>query len=150
MIRNINTTATVVDYNTRKDFIRNQLTTQYDAIVAAQPKAKYGGRKSDLDKIFDSQASQLARKGVLDLGQLTESVDDKGRKWLTNKETGEQLFKIVRDPDIKVDKWAEKGKDVKGIAAFSINFDDQGRGVFLPVYEKAQHLVEHLRILLYP
>lgn len=150
MIRNINTTATVVDYNTRKDFIRNQLTTQYDAIVAAQPKAKYGGRKSDLDKIFDSQASQLARKGVLDLGQLTESVDDKGRKWLTNKETGEQLFKIVRDPDIKVDKWAEKGKDVKGIAAFSINFDDQGRGVFLPVYEKSTALGGALADLVVP
>ena len=54
MIRNIDTASSVSDFTSRKDFIRNQLTTQYDAIVAAQPKAKYGGRKSDLDKIFDS------------------------------------------------------------------------------------------------
>ena len=127
-----------LDYDARKENLLAQLRGQYDAVVSVEPKVKYTGPSKDLDKIFDSQATLLARKGVNDLTELGQGVDDKGKKTLINKNTGEELYKIVRDPDIKVDKWAEKGKDVKGIAAFSVNFDDQGRGVFLPVYEKSK------------
>jgi len=127
-----------LDYDARKENLLAQLRGQYDAVVSVEPKVKYAGPSKDLDKIFDSQATLLARKGVNDLTELGQGVDDKGKKTLINKNTGEELYKIVRDPDIKVDKWAEKGKDVKGIAAFSVNFDDQGRGVFLPVYEKSK------------
>jgi hypothetical protein len=131
------TQAASLDYDARKENLLAQLRGQYDAVVGVEPRFAYSGRKSDLTKIFESQAVNLARKGVNDLTELGQSVDDKGKKTLINKNTGEELFKIVRDPDIKVDKWAEKGKNVKGIAAFSVKFDEEGRGLFLPVYEES-------------
>jgi hypothetical protein len=131
------TRAASLDYDARKENLLAQLRGQYDAVVGVEPRFAYSGRKSDLDKIFESQAVNLARKGVNDLTELGQGVDAKGKKTLINKNTGEELYKIVRDPDIKVDKWAEKGKGVKGIAAFSVKFDEEGRGLFLPVYEES-------------
>jgi hypothetical protein len=50
--------------------IREELQNQYDNLVAYDSKLAYRGRSSDLPRVFDQQANQLADAGVVTITSL--------------------------------------------------------------------------------
>jgi hypothetical protein len=116
----------------------------YGTILEYEPKARYGGRQSDLDKIFTEQAKKLADKGIGSLAQLTEKKDDDGKRFVVNRETNETLFRITKDRDTGADKWGDVFGGVKDGANFGIQFDTQGRAVLFPVHEKTKSIGQQL------
>jgi len=128
-------------YDDRVSNLTTQLKSMYGTILEYEPKARYGGRQSDLDKIFANQAKKLADKGIGDLAQLTEKKDDNGKRFVVNRETNETLFRITKDRDTGADKWGDVFSGVKDGANFGIQFDSEGRAVLFPVHEKTNPLV---------
>jgi len=124
--------------------LKDQLERMYGIVVDTSPTAKYGGRQSDLDKIHTETAKKLAVKGVADLSQLTETTDDRGRRFVVNRDTGESLFRIKKDRDTGADKWSDILSGVKDSANLSIYFDSTGRAVLFPVHEKTKGLAQQL------
>lgn len=117
----------------RRGKIKQQLKNQYNNIIKLEPKARYSGRSSDLEQIFDSQAARLDRAGVTNIADIKKD----GKK-IVNSANGKVISTLVRDPDTKIDKWGEIGSNVKGIGQFGISFAEDGSAVFYPVYEKSK------------
>ena len=128
-------------------FIEKQLRDQYDALNQYSGY-EYGGKKSELDTLFNRQAAKLAANGI-------ESLSDIGEKEgvLINKVTGEPLKKVGLEdgwdkPDSKAfniskdieleDRGSFKrwGFDtsVEGMADYGINFVD-GQAVMVPIWK---------------
>lgn len=131
-------------YDDRVSNLTTQLKSMYGTILEYEPKARYGGRQSDLDKIFTEQAKKLADKGIGSLAQLTEKKDDDGKRFVVNRETNETLFRITKDRDTGADKWGDVFGGVKDGANFGIQFDTQGRAVLFPVHEKTKSIGQQL------
>lgn len=114
----------------RRGKIKQQLENQYNNIVKLEPGAAYGGRSSDIDKIFSYQAAILDKAGVKNILDIKKD----GNK-VVDKRTGKTIANLSFDRDTKVTKWGDYG-DVKGVANFGISFAEDGSPVFYPVYEK--------------
>jgi hypothetical protein len=124
--------------------LTDELKRMYGIVVETSPTARYGGRQSDLDKIHTETAKKLAQKGVDNLAQLTETTDDRGRRFVVNRDTGESLFEIKKDRDTGADKWSDILGGVKDGANLSIYFDSTGRAVLFPVHEKTKSIGQQL------
>ena len=132
------------DLASREFKLTEELRNMYGIVVDTSPTAKYGGRQSDLTTIHSETAKKLAEKGVANLAQLTEATDDRGRRFVVNKDTGESLFQITKDRDTGADKWGGIYGGVKDSANLSIYFDSTGRAVLFPVHEKTKGLAQQL------
>lgn len=127
--------------------VAGQLKAQYDAINQYSGY-EYGGRKSDLDTLFNRQAAKLVVNGI-------NSLSDIGEKdgMLINKATGEPLKKVGLEdgwdnPDSKAfniskdieledrgsfQRWGFD-TSVDGMAHYGINFVD-GQAVMVPLWK---------------
>lgn len=124
--------------------IREELQNQYDNLVAYDPKLAYRGRSSDLPRIFDQQANQLANAGVVTVtslrnvnGKLVDIYQADGMKDKVINTTNLK-GQIATDRDTGAVKWGDIFSGVKGGANYGISFDDKGSPIFYPVYEKSK------------
>lgn len=124
--------------------IREELQNQYDNLVAYDPKLAYRGRSSDLPRIFDQQANQLADAGVVTVtslrnvnGKLVDIYQVDGMKDKVINTTNLK-GQIATDRDTGAVKWGDIFSGVKGGANYGISFDDKGSPIFYPVYEKSK------------
>lgn len=121
--------------------IVNQLKTQYNNLVKLAPEAAYQGNASDLEAIFNQQASQLASAGVDNILDL-RNVDG----YLVDSRTGQRVTttnlggQITTDRDTGAVKWGDIFSGVEGGANYGISFDSEGKPIFYPVYEKSKSL----------
>jgi hypothetical protein len=124
--------------------IRNELQSQYDNLVAYDSKLAYRGRSSDLPRVFDQQANQLADAGVVTITSLRNvnnklvdfyQVDGMNDKVIN---TTNLRGAIAVDRDTGATKWGDIFSGVKGGANYGVSFDDKGIPIFYPVYEKSK------------
>lgn len=133
------TQEAALEYQARKDNIRKELQNQYDNLVAYDKKLAYRGRKSDLNKIFNQQANQLAKAGIASIGDLR--VQDKK---LVNSVTGDVIKTsnlkgaVYRDRDTGAMKWGDIFSGVEGGANYGISTTEDGSVILYPVYEKSK------------
>ena len=134
--------------NTTVNKLADQLKAQYDALNQ-NAGYTYGGKQSDLDKMFRAQAAKLAVNGINDLADVGESdgtlinkvtgdpikkVNLKGESWQND---GSKAFEFKEDIQLEdrgsFQRW---GKDVSvdGQADYGINFVD-GQAVMVPIWK---------------
>ena len=134
--------------NTTVNKLADQLKAQYDALNQ-NAGYTYGGKQSDLDKMFRAQAAKLAVNGINDLADVGESdgtlinkvtgdpikkVNLKGETWQND---GSKAFEFKEDIQLEdrgsFQRW---GKDVSvdGQADYGINFVD-GQAVMVPIWK---------------
>lgn len=134
--------------NTTVNKLADQLKAQYDALNQ-NAGYTYGGKQSDLDKMFRAQAAKLAVNGINDLsdvgeadgklinkvtGDVIKKVNLKGESWQND---GSTAFEFKEDIQLEdrgsFQRW---GKDlsVDGQADYGINFVD-GQAVMVPIWK---------------
>ena len=124
--------------------IREELQNQYDNLVAYDSNLAYRGRSSDLPRVFDQQANQLADAGVVTITSLRNRngklVDIYQVDGMNDKVINTTNLKgtITTDRDTGATKWGDIFSGVKGGANYGVSFDDKGIPIFYPVYEKSK------------
>jgi hypothetical protein len=128
--------------------LAGQLKAQYDALNQ-NAGYEYGGKQSDLDKMFRAQAAKLAVNGINDLsdvgeadgklvnkvtGDVIKKVNLKGESWQND---GSKAFEFKEDISLEdrgsFQRWG-KDTSVDGQADYGINFVD-GQAVMVPIWK---------------
>lgn len=131
------------DRGERVNKIRSELENQYNNLVSAGQQQgqdlSYQGRKSDLPKIFEVQATQLADGGVTSIADLKiqngQLINSATGKVVTNSNLNGQVY---NDRDTGVQKWGDIFSGVRGGANYGIQALGDGSVVLFPAYEKTK------------
>lgn len=120
--------------------LASEIKNQYESLVGQVPDVAYKGRQSDLDRIFNAQATKLANKGVTSITNL-RNVDGN----LVDSSTGTVISRIKQDRDTGATKWGDAFGGVEGGANFAVQFAGDGSAVLFPVYEKSKSLGQQIQ-----